>query len=215
AIFRATLVASLFWFLGGVTQPAVNNLGREVLLFNETRTSLLTAGIGVGIAVGCLLAGVVSVRYSAASWVRCAAWALVCCLIAIALLSAGVFGFPTARPDRDVTIRHSLVVAGSLEWVFRAAMVALGVAAGAFVVPIQTYLQTSPPAGQKGRLLGSVNLLTWVAIVLSAVYLGVGYPLLNAVTAANSRLVESMIFASLALIILPIAVWYRLGSERS
>ncbi|MCA9059817.1 MAG: MFS transporter [Planctomycetaceae bacterium] len=215
AIFQAALVASLFWFLGGVTQPAVNDLGTEVLQLNETRTSLLVAGIGVGIAAGCILAGVVARKFRGSNWVRGAAWCLVVCLIVIAVLSSGACGLPVVRDARDVSVTSSILNAGPIEWGFRLAMVALGVASGAFVVPIQTFLQMAPPTGQKGRLLGSVNLLSWIAIVCSAIYLGVGYYVLALLMGAqNSRFNQSVIFASLALMIVPIALWYRLG-ERS
>ena len=56
------------------------------------------------------------------------------------------------------------------EWAARATMTGLGFSAGFFIVPLQVFLQARPPKDQKGRMIGAMNLVNWIAIVLSAVF---------------------------------------------
>ena len=56
----ALLVSSMFWLLAGLVPPAVNSLGKLVLQVGDDNTSYLSAMIGVGIAVGCVIGGLVS-----------------------------------------------------------------------------------------------------------------------------------------------------------
>lgn len=37
-----------------------------------------------------------------------------------------------------------------------------------FAVPLQVFLQSRPPPGQKGRMIATQNLLNWVGITMSA-----------------------------------------------
>ena len=71
ALRNCLIMAVLSWFIGGVTQPAVNSLGELVFHLSKTRTSLLAASIGVGIALGCLVAGTLNKKHANGStWVR-------------------------------------------------------------------------------------------------------------------------------------------------
>ena len=90
-------------------------------------------------------------------------------------------------------------------------MMLLGGAAGMFVVPVQVYLQQAPPDDMKGRLLGVQNLITWIGILLSAAYVGVGGMLLNLCfgPTGNAKY-QWVIFVSLAAFMLPICLFYRL-----
>ena len=80
-----------------------------------------------------------------------------------------------------------------------------------FVVPVQVYLQQAPPAELKGRLLGVQNLVTWIGILLSAAYFAICGVMLNRFGGQNgdSRY-QWIVFASLAALMLPICVFYRL-----
>lgn len=56
-LLRVLIISSLFWFVGGVVQPAVNGFGKDQMHFGDSRTSIAAAFLGVGIAIGCILAG--------------------------------------------------------------------------------------------------------------------------------------------------------------
>jgi len=238
---RAILVMMLFWFIGGVVQPAVNTLGEHVFHLSKTRYSLLAAMMGLGIAMGCVIAGFAnrSGHADGARWTTRGSWMIVVSLLLIATLSSGVFGLPESRVLEDAApgdvaamdaklavsdtlapkfgkpqegILASLAVAGTIEWLLRLSLLGLGLSAGAFVVPVQVYIQEAPPAEQKGRLIGAMNVITWVGILISAAFIFV----MNRVTAALSATGDFeyyfLVFVVLAIVMAPVARWYRLPS---
>ena len=90
-------------------------------------------------------------------------------------------------------------------------MILLGFAAGMFVVPVQVYLQQAPPEDLKGRVLGVQNMITWIGILISAAYFGIGGVLLNWIFGPKGESqYQWLIFISLGGVMLPICLLYRL-----
>ena len=197
------LVSSLFWFLGGVVQPGVNLLGRMQLRLADGPTSLLVACIGVGIACGCAIAGHLSHQRIPAGLVRVGAWGVTVCLAL--MLVPGQFTAPppggTDSADAAETLRN---VWSGREFLAGAILACLGFFAGLFIVPLQVFLQVRPPEEFKGRMIGAMNLVNWIAIVFSAGFLQVAASVVRAL-----ELPVAWIFAALAVVMLPVAVWYR------
>ena len=210
-LLLAILISAVFWFLGGVTQMAVNTLGTATLSLSDTRTSLMVAGIGIGIAAGCAIAGFLGKGSSGERWVTAGAWMLFGSLMLIAFLGSGWAGRPLNSGKFNASILSNLFDADALEWGLRFSMVLLGFSAGIFVVPVQVFLQQAPPPELKGRLLGVQNLVTWLGILLSAAYVALFGIVLRLFTgvAGESRH-QWALFMSLAVLMLPICVFYRL-----
>ena len=207
-LLQAMAVSTTFWFIGGVTQPAVNLLGSRVMGLSDTGTSLLTSGMGIGIAVGCLLVGVAGGQ-AGNRWAVRGAWGVVVSFAAVGLLSSGLMAIPR-QPETGSSILEAAIQAGPLEWLLRLWMVALGCAAGVFVVPVQVFLQQAPPGDQKGRVLGVMNLLNWCGILLSAAFLGLMNLSLKAIFGpADAVGMTCLIFFSLAALMVPVAILYR------
>jgi len=212
-LLKAVLVAAVFWFLGGVTQMAVNTLGKSSMGLSSTRTSLLVAAIGFGIAAGCAMTGLFGGKGNGSRWVTGGAWLLFISLSLVAFLGSGRLGVPVSSGVQGEAIFKGIVHADFLEWSLRFGMAMLGFAAGMFVVPVQVYLQQAPPAELKGRLLGVQNLVTWIGILLSAAYFAICGILLNQFGGQNGESrYQWLVFASLAVLMLPICVFYRLPS---
>jgi acyl-[acyl-carrier-protein]-phospholipid O-acyltransferase/long-chain-fatty-acid--[acyl-carrier-protein] ligase len=175
----ALAVSCVFWLISGIAMQGVNSLGLVQLELNKTWTSIMTATIGLGIAAGAVLAGKLSAGRANFRLVTIGGWGIIGCVVALAAWLPGG--------------RHALGFAGSLP-----VLALLGLFAGMFAVPVQVFLQTRPPAGQKGRMIATMNLTNFIAILLSGViYSGLdglvqvcGWP-------------RSAIFAFLALILLP------------
>jgi MFS family permease len=188
----ALLVSSLFWFCGGVVQPAVNAVGKQHVFVGlpdadkDIRTSILVACLAIGIAIGCPLAGAASRGKADFRLTIGGAWGIVACLLALAV--AGGWGPP--GPALEQPIRGLLIL--------------LGVSTGFFTVPLQVFLQSRPPATQKGRVIGAMNLIQWVGILCAAVY----YQVCNMVRDAAGWPLSTL-FAATALVILPVALFYR------
>ena len=162
---NSLLMTTLFWFIGGVAQPAVNNLGILVFGMSQTRTSLMAASIGVGIALGCAVSGTQNKKPGDGTrWVMIGGWLIVASLITLTLLSSGMFGQPQPS-DAQESIWGGFIQADLMEWMMRGGMFFLGFSSGLFVIPIQTFIQQAPPAEQKGRVIGAMNLLSWMGIV--------------------------------------------------
>jgi MFS family permease len=187
-LLAALIVSCMFWLMSGLAMQSVNSLGMTQLAVGERRTSLLTAVIGIGIAIGAVLAGRISRGKADFRLVTWGAWGLAAgfCLMAISWPTAGGY-------------QHLLGYGGSFP-----ALVALGIAAGMLAVPVQVFIQTRPPEDQKGRMIAVMNLTNFIAILLSGViYLGLD----RLLTALHWP--RSVLFAFIAALIVPVAIVYR------
>jgi acyl-[acyl-carrier-protein]-phospholipid O-acyltransferase/long-chain-fatty-acid--[acyl-carrier-protein] ligase len=149
ALRQAVIVSSIFWLCAAVVHPAVIAYGKEQLVLGDTYTSLLTAGISIGIAVGSVVTGYISGGAIAWRSLRVGLAGMAGCLLFLALWGG--------EPDRTVDVKVAAVL-----------LVLLGGFTGMFAVPVQVFLQQRPPDALKGRMFATVNLLNWVGIVASA-----------------------------------------------
>lgn len=184
-LLLALLATCVFWFIGALVQQAVNSLGKVQLGLEDQFTSMLTACVGVGIAVGCITTGKLSGARADFRLVRIGSWGIV-----VTLLSVYFAAFLPAGGMRYVVIMLLLI--------------GLGFWAGMFAVPLQVFLQSRPPPGLKGRTIASMNLANWIAIVGSTgVYGGL--------TLAINRFQwpQSAAFVAACAFMLPVALFYR------
>ena len=235
------LMSSVFWFVGGtVYPPAINAFGKQQLHLDDLATGAMAASTGLGIAVGCVLAGILSKDRVRGWLVRVGAWGLTLSLAALCLPGPGFddvrdetrqnkrtrqtsisdkassndaslkttdvateSGLPvteTATPKVNLFRRGSLLGPYSV-----VALIAVGLFAGFFSVPLQVYLQASAPSDQKGRIIGAFNLLNWIGIAGSA---GV-YALGRALLVDWFELPHASLFGFAAVLMLPVALFYR------
>jgi MFS family permease len=194
-LLAALLVSCMFWLVSGLAMQSVNSLGMTQLGVGERRTSLMTAVIGVGIAAGAVLAGRLSRGKADFRLVTWGAWGMVAGMLVMAIsLPAGTAGF-----------RHLLGYAGSFP-----VLVLLGAAAGMLAVPVQVFIQSRPPEDQKGRMIAVMNLTNFIAILLSGlIYFGLD----RLIAAAGWP--RSVLFAFNAVLILPVAMFYRPKTDQS
>ena len=89
-LLEVLLISSLFWFLGGVMQPTANTFGKDLLALGDGRTSLLGAFMGIGIALGCLLAGKLSHQQINFHLVGIGTWGLMASLCLLVVLGLGL-----------------------------------------------------------------------------------------------------------------------------
>ncbi len=149
-LFGALLASSVFWLVAGVANLSVNSLGHSQLKLSDTRTSLLLACIGVGIAAGAVLAGMLSRGRADFHVMRVGGWGLVASLLALSLPGPNhghLFGFAFSLP----------------------ALIILGIFAGMYAIPLQVFMQLRPPEGQKGRMIAVMNQANFIALLLSSV----------------------------------------------
>ncbi|MDA0283163.1 MAG: MFS transporter [Planctomycetota bacterium] len=208
------LVSSLFWFTGGVVQPAVNSLGTIDLGLSNARTSILQACMGMGIAFGCLLSGRLSRRRIRFGLVRAGTWGMAIGLPALTVVS---YLQPNLQGVAEQAATVGAEASGNLlfdatgtEWFARVCLIWLGASAGFFVVPLQVVLQSVPPESQKGRMIGTMNLINWCGILLSAVFYGLFEVLRSQLNSrAGFDLHSATVFSALAVIAGLVAIFYR------
>jgi MFS family permease len=240
------LMSSVFWFVGGtVYPPAINAFGKDQLRLNDMETGIMAASTGLGIAIGCVLAGVLSKGQVRGWMIRMGAWGLT---VSLAVLSLPGPGFqtireeihqtnlrreelkresanksddgrssPKAEPSKsdmktDITPRPNLFLRGSLLGpLCVVALIAVGVFAGFFSVPLQVYLQTAAPVDQKGRIIGALNLMNWIGIAGSGAIYWIG----RAVLVDWLEMPHATLFGFAALLMLPVALFYRPPGPRN
>jgi acyl-[acyl-carrier-protein]-phospholipid O-acyltransferase/long-chain-fatty-acid--[acyl-carrier-protein] ligase len=182
----ALIVSSMFWLLAGMVPAAVNALGKIDMELDYAYTSVLTGAIGIGIALGCVIGGLVSRGQVDFKLVRAGSVGMLVCLLVLALPA------------------HLLGFAGSLP-----VMLALGAFTGLFAVPLQVFMQCRPPDDKKGRMIAVMNQANWVGIIVSA-----------GLYQALAQLIEgfhwprSVMFVFIALLMLPIALFYHPKNEQ-
>ena len=259
------VMSSVFWFVGGtIYPPAINAFGKEQFHFDELFTGLLAASTGVGIAIGCLAAGVLS-KDRVRGWiVRIGAWGITLSLFMLALPGPG---WNAVRDEIQTVKRQSLAKAedaaesarqeprppglesvtttksdskviapevdgapvatlneadpGRLDpsnvshpfyrgtilgpYGSAVALIAVGLFAGFFSVPLQVYLQSTAPVEQKGRIIGATNLMNWIGIAGA----GVVYTLGRFLLVDWLMLPYATLFGFAAALMLPVALFYR------
>ena len=224
------LMSSIFWFVAGtVYPPVINDFGKIQLGLDDLTTGAMAASTGVGIAIGCVLAGLLS-RDRVRGWmVRMGAWGLT---VSLAVLALPGPGFDAARDEVRQAKAKRLEQANTPKGVtqpsatsaeakprpnpFRrgsllgpygsaAALISVGLFAGFFSVPLQVYLQTAAPTDQKGRIIGAMNLLNWIGIAGSGLVYSIG----QKIFVEGLELPHASLFGFAAILILPVAVFYR------
>jgi acyl-[acyl-carrier-protein]-phospholipid O-acyltransferase/long-chain-fatty-acid--[acyl-carrier-protein] ligase len=194
----ALIYSSVFWFVGGVFQPAVNAVGTTQFGLSDSATGRFAATTAIGIAIGSALAGKISRSRFRAGLVRGAAFGLMICLAVL-----GIPGGQTVNSS-DVIVRMPLVnltVAGAL-------LTVAGLFAGLYAVPLQVYLQAMAPEHLKGRMIGAMNLINWIGIVISGVFYELGTILL-----VKLGLGTNVIFGGIAVVILVAAVTFPMQDQ--
>ena len=178
------LIVTLFWFVGGVILPTVNSFGRRQIGLEDDQTSLLAACMGIGIATGCALAGALSKHRVRFVFVRVGAFGLTASLALVGVLP------------------YCALTQSGLEWAARGGLISVGIFGGFYAVPLQVYLQAKPPEAQKGRMIGAMNLLTWIGILLSAGFY-------FACSWAFTETAISGTFLVLSALLLPVALFFH------
>jgi MFS family permease len=188
-LLMAILATCIFWLVSGVAIQAINSLGLVQLEAGKLKTSIMTAIIGLGIALGAVIAGKLCRGRANPRVVTAGAWGLVLLFLAMSISLPGKV--------------HLLGYPGSL-----VALVLTGAAAGFFAIPVQVLIQARPPDGLKGRMIAVMNQTNFLAIMLS----GFVYYLFDWIVVGQDW-PRSAIFAMMAVLLLPVALFYRLPDD--
>jgi len=188
----AIVVSSMFYVVAGIVMPTVNSLGKlQLKLDSNTAISILTGGLAIGIIVGAVFASIVLKKIPPSKQVNLGTWVMIVSLFALGCWKVGG--------------DHLLGYWGAL-----LGLIATGLAAAVFIIPLQVFIQKRPPAELKGRMIGTMNFANFIGILMAG-------PLYQVFLIAASSLnwPVSSIFWMLAVLLVPIALVYRLPPSDS
>ena len=140
-LWVAVIANTFFWFLGAILLLNIVLYATDILRVDEAHSSYLLAALSLGIGVGSFVAGYASGRK-----------------IETGMILPGMSGI--------VLTAGALFVPGLSYEMVMVLLVALGMAAGFFVVPINALIQNRPRPEEKGRVIGASNLLSFGGIAL-------------------------------------------------
>ncbi|MDL2285125.1 MFS transporter [Desulfovibrio sp. OttesenSCG-928-F07] len=151
-LFTVMCGDAFFYGLAAIALISIANLAKH-LGYSDTLAGLLSAFIMIGIAIGSLIAG----RYSATSWRT---------LMVPALSGLGLFMFLCSLTPLIPATVYNL----PLQSVWFAAMLLLaGICGGIFIIPITSFIQIRPAAGEKGKVISASNFLSFSSMALCSI----------------------------------------------
>lgn len=143
-VLRWAVVGNTYlWFLAALLQFVIVIYGHDVLHVDETQISYLQAAVGIGIGLGSLTAGYLSLGKIETR------------LIPVGALGMTIFGFLVSQ--------HGLGI-----WSVRVDLAMLGFFGGFYAVPLNALIQHRPASGQKGGVIAAANLLSFVGVFFAA-----------------------------------------------
>lgn len=145
-LFLSMLAISYFWAVGSLYQLNLALYAKQLGGWSDVQTSLLMAALGLGIGTGSLVAGAVSEGKVELG------------LVPIGALGLSVFGSALVW----TTGSYSLTVLS---------LICLGLSAGFFIVPVNSYLQENSPETRRGDYLAATNFASFSAMLFSSFFL--------------------------------------------
>jgi len=209
SLLMALLVSSLFWLLAGMVPSAVNALGKLELELGDGNTSILAGIIGLGIALGCAIGGVVSGGKVNFTLIRIGSIGIVGCLFVMAIPGNGDLHL---LKDAEGNLERLPALGESTQWLgfwgSLPTLLLLGISTGLFAVPLQVFLQSKPPNDKKGRMIAVMNQANWIGVLLSAaLYQGL------AMLIESQQWSRSIMFMFIGALMLPVALFYHPRNE--
>jgi acyl-[acyl-carrier-protein]-phospholipid O-acyltransferase / long-chain-fatty-acid--[acyl-carrier-protein] ligase len=140
-LWVAVIANTFFWFLGAILLLNIVLYATDILQVDEAHSSYLLAALSLGIGAGSYIAGYASGRK-----------------IEMGMILPGLTGI--------VLVSGALFAPGLSYGAVMGLLVALGVCAGFFVVPVNALIQNRPRPEEKGRVIGVSNFLSFGGIAL-------------------------------------------------
>ncbi|BCL60241.1 MFS transporter [Desulfomarina profundi] len=154
-LLLAVFCDSFFYFVSLLAVLVINTLGLQQLGLSASRTSLLAVSLMVGVCFGALAAAKIT---SHSRWTHVLPWG-----------SAGM-GISLAAAGGLVTVGG-----GGQFLLLLCCLVLAGSFGGLFLIPVTSFIQVRPGAGDKGKVIAAANFLAFSCMLLA----GRLFPLLD------------------------------------
>ncbi len=158
-LYLVLFAEAVFYGVAAICAISIANLAKD-LGYSDTLTSLLSASLMIGIAIGAVIVG----RYKADSWKQILIPATT--LMGICLLLTALAGLLPKSAHLIITWNPQLI------WLFIILPLS-GVCGGMYLIPLASFIQIRPDAGNVGKALGLSNFMTFAAIAIFGATFGV------------------------------------------
>jgi acyl-[acyl-carrier-protein]-phospholipid O-acyltransferase/long-chain-fatty-acid--[acyl-carrier-protein] ligase len=141
-LFLGIIGNAFLWFLGALLRPTILFYGTDILRVDDTHISYLQAALALGIGIGSLAAGFLSggkIEYGL-----------------VPLGMTGLTLFAVLISQMKLTFAGIAINLG-----------ALGFFGGFYSVPLNAIIQHRPDARNKGAVIATSTLLTWIGIFIA------------------------------------------------
>ena len=204
-LLLAVWVSSVFWMLAGMVPSAINSLGKIVFEAGDKFTSYLAGVVSIGIAVGCVIGGLVSKGKVDFRLLRIGAFGM---MASLGILAVSADGDLSKLPKSDGVLEMLPGIGESTQWLGYWGSIGmlflLGAFTGLFAVPLQVFMQTRPPDDKKGRMIAVMNQANWIGIFIS----GFLYDLFSALI-ESQEWPRSTMFLFIGSLLIPVALFYH------
>jgi acyl-[acyl-carrier-protein]-phospholipid O-acyltransferase/long-chain-fatty-acid--[acyl-carrier-protein] ligase len=144
-VLRLTLIGQiLVWAIASLVPAPILPYASKVLHLAEWQTGLPLAALGIGIGVGCVLAGKISGPKVEYGLLPLGALGLTVCTLAFAIIGPGMVG--------------TMII-----------MALLGIFSGMLFVPLNALLQWRAPADRRGAVIAFANVLVYFGMLMGSV----------------------------------------------
>jgi acyl-[acyl-carrier-protein]-phospholipid O-acyltransferase/long-chain-fatty-acid--[acyl-carrier-protein] ligase len=142
-LFLGVVGNAFLWFLGALLQPTILFYGKDILHLDDTHSGWLQTSLALGIGAGSLAAGFLSgqkIEYG---------------LIPLGMVGLTIF---------TAVLSHAGFSFTGVAW----NLGLLGFFGGFYNVPVNAIIQHRPDAGNKGGVIATSALLTWIGVFLAS-----------------------------------------------
>jgi acyl-[acyl-carrier-protein]-phospholipid O-acyltransferase/long-chain-fatty-acid--[acyl-carrier-protein] ligase len=163
-LLRAALGIAFFWMMANLAQCNVMGYGREVFRLSESGIGVLLVVLVAGVAVGSVLAGILSHGHVELGLVPLGTLILI--VAAVGLCLTGTVG-QLPMPTTGEHTAGEIIWHGSF-WFGSAFLFLLGFGAGCFTIPLEAFLQHRSEVRVRGTIIAATNFLAFSLIILSS-----------------------------------------------
>ena len=182
SLFLAALGSAYFWTIGALLNLNIDQFATKHLFVGQTYVGPLLAALTLGIGGGALLAGTISRGNVELGLVPMGGLGIAVSSMLLATVPGGVSGQPA-------------VVGYVTTSVF---LMAMGIMAGLYDIPLQAFLQDRSPPESRGSIMAAYNFLTFTGmLVASGAYWLLSGPL---------KLTSGRIFLVAGLVTVPVTI---------
>ncbi len=192
-LLTALAVSSVFWMVATLASPTINRVGSDMLNLRKELVGVLVGMFAIGIMTGGPIGGWLCRRIPSYLAVRIGLWGIFGCLVALG-----------AWTDQG-TATTLLGIQGA-----HVVLVLLGIFAAIYSIPVSVFLQERPPNELKGRMIATMNQANFGGMMLA----GPIYQLYEWLSQVLELPICS-VFWMIAVLVLPPAIFFRLGETIS